>query len=59
MIDRITPGLDLRAAGNLYEYLLDAMKSGVPPEWIEDAAQNMTRATQLLAMLATRQGAAC
>ena len=59
VIDRITPGLDLRAAGNLYEYLLDAMKSGVPPEWIEDAAQNMTRATQLLAMLATRQGAAC
>lgn len=59
VIDRITPGLDLRSAGNLYGYVLDAMKSGVPPEWIEDAAQNMTRATQLLAMLAMRQEKAC
>ena len=59
VIDRITPGLDLHAAGNLHEYVMDALRSGVPPEWIEDAAQNITRATQLLAMLATRQGAAC
>ena len=59
VIDRITPGLNLHAAGDLFGYVMDAMESGVPPEWIEDAAQNVTTATRLIAMMGIRQRAVC
>lgn len=57
VIEKITPLLDVRAAGDLHGYLMDAMKSGAPPEWIEDAAQLAGgRVTRLLAMIAVQYG---
>lgn len=43
--------LTVNTGGDLYGYLLDALKSGVPPEWIEDAALSCDTTARLLAML--------
>ncbi|MCR4886281.1 MAG: hypothetical protein K5919_05135 [Clostridiales bacterium] len=43
--------LTVNTGGDLYGYLLDALKSGVPPEWIEDAALRCDTTARLLAML--------
>lgn len=58
VIEKITPLLDVRAAGDLHGYLMDAMKSGAPPEWIEDAAQLAGgKPARLLAMIAAEERA--
>ena len=55
VIENISPMLDMRGAGDLHGYLMDALANGAPPEWIEDAAQLAGgRVARLLAMIATR-----
>ena len=57
VIERITPLIDVQSAGDLHGYLMDAMRSGAPPEWIEDAARLAGgRVNRLLAMIAVRYG---
>ena len=46
--------LTVNTGGDLHGYLLNALNSGVPPEWIEDTALRCDTTARLLAMITAR-----